>query len=104
MSNSFRIYIPRVLVSTLETDVCSELSKYGKVSKVVFKKHPDNHTIKSVVVYFQHVNLYFLDESEDVVYFQDVVEMIEKEVPFKHYTKKNEYWVFVKNEDEEEQE
>jgi hypothetical protein len=30
--------------------------------------------------------------------------MIEKEVPFKHYTKKNEYWVFVKNEDEEEQE
>jgi choline kinase len=101
MSNSFRIYIPRVSISTTEENVSFELGKYGKVSQVVFKKHPDNDNIKSVFVYFDYLNEYFLDESEDVVYIQDMVEMIDNDIPFKHYTEENEYWVFVKNKQEE---
>ena len=101
MSNSFSIYIPRVSISSTEENVSFELSKYGKVRQTVFKKHPDNDNIKSVVVYFEHVNLYFLDESDDVVYVEDMVEMIDNDIPFKHYTEENEYWVFVKNKQEE---
>ena len=97
MSNSFSIYIPVVSVSTTEEDVYYELNNYGNVSKIIFKKHSDNDNIKSAVVYFQDINVYYLNENDDVVYFQDVVEMIDNDIPFKHYTKKNEYWVFVKN-------